>query len=124
MKERGLCSCRSVDAYSHLASDPVGGQESDATDLLGEPVGILGEQRLSLVPVPIQHAPRETGTEAVAPEEGHGLGLGSVGGHGIGDALGEPLPDAADLPEALWLLHDDPERIGEERTSQLADHEE
>jgi hypothetical protein len=104
---------RIFDAESHR--DRVGTLETDASDVSGKPIGVLGHDLHGLRAVGLEDANRPGGADPVGVKEDHDLSDDLLLRPGVRDPFGSNRPDARHLSKAIGLGLDDVEDLLSER---------
>jgi hypothetical protein len=108
---------RIFDAESHR--DRVGTLETDASDVSGKPIGVLGHDLHGVRAVGLEDANRPGGADPVGVKEDHDLSDDLLLRPGVRDPFGSNRPDARHLSKAIGLGLDDVEDLPSERFNHL-----
>ena len=100
---------RDLDAELHR--DRVGALETNASNITGKPIGILGHDLHGVGAVGLEDANRPRGSDPVAVKEDHDLPDDLLLGPGVRDPFGSNRADAGDLTESIGLGLDDVEDL-------------
>src|SRR5271169_2472783 len=104
---------------AELHRDRVGGLESDAADILGQPVRVLGHDLDGVGAICLEDAYRPRGADTVAVQEDHYFPYGLLFGPGGENPGGTDRPDAIDLAQPIRLCLDDVEHLLAEGAHEL-----
>ena len=94
-----------------LHRDRVGALETDASDIPGKPIGVLGHDLHGVRAVGLEDANRSGGADPIAVKEDHDLPDDLLLGPGVRDALSPNRADARDLAKPIGLGLDDVEDL-------------
>ena len=97
------------DAEPHR--DRVGALETNASDIPGKPIGVLGHDLHGVRAIGLEDANRPGGADPVAVQEDHDLPDDLLLGPGVRDALGSNRADARHLAKPIGLGLDDVEDL-------------
>src|SRR5208282_6783005 len=100
---------RLLDAELHC--DRVGGLKTDASNVPGEPIGVLTHDLDSVSPIGLEDANRAGSADPVAVQEDHDLPHDLLLGPGVRDPLGPNRANARDLAKPIGLGLDDVEDL-------------
>ena len=96
---------------AELHRDRVGALETDASDVPGKPIGVLGHDLHGVRAVGLEDANRPGGSDPVAVKEDHDLPDDLLLGPGVRDPLGPNRADARHLAKPIGLGLDDVEDL-------------
>src|SRR5215472_16834650 len=99
--------CRLLDA--EFGRNLVGGAESDAADVAGQPIGVFGNQPNGIGAIGLVDTNRPRRADAIAVQEQHDLANHLLLSPARDDPLGALGADTGDLTQASRLLLDDVE---------------
>ena len=96
---------------AELHRDRVGALETNASDVPGKPIGVLGHDLHGVRAVGLEDANRPGGADPVAVQEDHDLPDDLLLGPGVRDPLGSNRADARHLAKPIGLGLDDVEDL-------------
>ena len=96
---------------AELHRDRVGALETDASDVPGKPIGVLGHDLHGVRAVGLEDANRPGGSDPVAVKEDHDLPDDLLLGPGVRDPFGSNRADARHLAKPIGLGLDDVEDL-------------
>ena len=96
---------------AELHRDRVGGLETDASNVPGEPIGVLGHDLDGVRAVGLEDANRPGSSDPVAVQEDHDLSDDLLLGPGVRDPFGPNRADARHLAKPIRLGLDDVEDL-------------
>ena len=96
---------------AELHRDRVGALETDAANIPGKPIGVLGHDLHGVGAVGLEDANRPCGSDPVAVQEDHDLPDDLLLGPGVRDPFGSNRADARHLAKPIGLGLDDVEDL-------------